>query len=110
MMTRHLWNVAERQGWFRDAHFDGLVSIRYVWLYHMVRIELMFQSQKASTAYISRGETREEELQGNGAASQGVGLCAGYLESRGSYEDHLESRSVHHVQMVSLASDAQKWS
>lgn len=30
MMTRHLWNVAERQGWFRDAEFDGLVSIRYV--------------------------------------------------------------------------------
>ncbi|WWD07950.1 hypothetical protein V865_006058 [Kwoniella europaea PYCC6329] len=28
MMVRHLWNVAERQGWFRDADFDGLVSIR----------------------------------------------------------------------------------
>lgn len=28
MMTRHLWNVAERQGWFRDAHSDGLVSLR----------------------------------------------------------------------------------
>lgn len=28
MMTRHLWSVAERQGWFRDAEFDGLVSIR----------------------------------------------------------------------------------
>ncbi|WVQ83998.1 hypothetical protein IAT38_006143 [Cryptococcus sp. DSM 104549] len=28
MMVRHLWNVAERQGWFRDASFDGLVSIR----------------------------------------------------------------------------------
>lgn len=28
MMTRHLWNVGERQGWFRDAEFDGLVSIR----------------------------------------------------------------------------------
>jgi hypothetical protein len=28
MMTRHLWNVAERQGWFRDANADGLVSIR----------------------------------------------------------------------------------
>ena len=30
MMVRHLWNVGERSGWFRDAHFDGLVSIRYV--------------------------------------------------------------------------------
>ncbi|WVQ97801.1 hypothetical protein IAU59_004916 [Kwoniella sp. CBS 9459] len=28
MMVRHLWNVAERQGWFRDAEFDGLVSLR----------------------------------------------------------------------------------
>ncbi|WVR04424.1 hypothetical protein IAU60_001426 [Kwoniella sp. DSM 27419] len=28
MMVRHLWNVAERTGWFRDADFDGLVSIR----------------------------------------------------------------------------------
>ncbi|WWD22045.1 hypothetical protein CI109_106533 [Kwoniella shandongensis] len=28
MMVRHLWNVAERQGWFRDADFDGLVTIR----------------------------------------------------------------------------------
>ncbi|GFZ49140.1 hypothetical protein JCM24511_06890 [Saitozyma sp. JCM 24511] len=28
MMTRHLWSVAERQGWFRDANADGLVSIR----------------------------------------------------------------------------------
>ncbi|WRT65029.1 uncharacterized protein IL334_001971 [Kwoniella shivajii] len=28
MMVRYLWNVAERQGWFRDAEFDGLVSIR----------------------------------------------------------------------------------
>lgn len=28
MMTRHLWNVGERQGWFRDADFDGLVSLR----------------------------------------------------------------------------------
>jgi hypothetical protein len=28
MMTRHLWNVAERQGWFRDARSDGLVTIR----------------------------------------------------------------------------------
>ena len=28
MMTRHLWGVGERSGWFRDADFDGLVSIR----------------------------------------------------------------------------------
>lgn len=30
MMARHLWNVGDRQGWFRDADFDGLVSLRYV--------------------------------------------------------------------------------
>lgn len=30
MMTRHLWGVGERQGWFRDPEFDGLVSIRWV--------------------------------------------------------------------------------
>jgi hypothetical protein len=30
MMTRHLWSVGERSGWFRDADFDGLVSIRWV--------------------------------------------------------------------------------
>lgn len=28
MMVRHLWHVAERSGWFRDANFDGLVSLR----------------------------------------------------------------------------------
>ncbi|KAL7424392.1 hypothetical protein Q5752_000074 [Cryptotrichosporon argae] len=28
MMTKHLWNTADRHGWFRDAEFDGLVSIR----------------------------------------------------------------------------------
>lgn len=28
MMVRHLWGVGERSGWFRDADFDGLVSIR----------------------------------------------------------------------------------
>jgi hypothetical protein len=28
MMTAHLWNTAERQGWFRDADYDGLVSLR----------------------------------------------------------------------------------
>ncbi|KAK1926386.1 glycosyl transferase family group 2-domain-containing protein [Papiliotrema laurentii] len=28
MMTRYLWSTADRQGWFRDADFDGLVSIR----------------------------------------------------------------------------------
>lgn len=28
MMVRHLWHVAERSGWFRDAGFDGLVSLR----------------------------------------------------------------------------------
>lgn len=28
MMTRYLWSTADRQGWFRDAEFDGLVSIR----------------------------------------------------------------------------------
>jgi len=28
MMTRHLWGVGERSGWFRDPEFDGLVSIR----------------------------------------------------------------------------------
>lgn len=28
MMVRHLWGVGERSGWFRDAEFDGLVSIR----------------------------------------------------------------------------------
>lgn len=28
MMSRHLWNVGDRQGWFRDADFDGLVSLR----------------------------------------------------------------------------------
>jgi len=28
MMTRHLWSSADRHGWFRDAEFDGLVSIR----------------------------------------------------------------------------------
>lgn len=32
MMSRHLWNVAERQGWFRDARSDGLISIRSVFL------------------------------------------------------------------------------
>jgi hypothetical protein len=30
MMVRHLWGVGERSGWFRDAEFDGLVSIRWV--------------------------------------------------------------------------------
>ncbi len=30
MMTRHLWGFGERQGWYRDAEFDGLVSIRWV--------------------------------------------------------------------------------
>jgi hypothetical protein len=29
MMVRHLWNVADRQGWFRDANLDGIVSIRW---------------------------------------------------------------------------------
>lgn len=28
MMVRHLWHTAERSGWFRDAAFDGLVSLR----------------------------------------------------------------------------------
>jgi hypothetical protein len=28
MMTRHLWSVGDRSGWFRDADSDGLVSIR----------------------------------------------------------------------------------
>lgn len=28
MMVRHLWNVGEREGWFRDPKYDGLVSIR----------------------------------------------------------------------------------
>jgi hypothetical protein len=28
MMVRHLWHTAERSGWFRDASFDGLVSLR----------------------------------------------------------------------------------
>ena len=28
MMTRYLWNTADRHGWFRDAEGDGLVSIR----------------------------------------------------------------------------------
>lgn len=28
MMVRHLWHTAERSGWFRDAGFDGLVSLR----------------------------------------------------------------------------------
>lgn len=28
MMTRYLWSTADRQGWFRDAEFDGLISIR----------------------------------------------------------------------------------
>ena len=28
VMVRHLWHVGERSGWFRDADFDGLVSIR----------------------------------------------------------------------------------
>jgi len=28
MMTRYLWNTADRHGWFRDAEADGLVSIR----------------------------------------------------------------------------------
>lgn len=32
MMVRHLWHTAERSGWFRDAGFDGLVSLRYVLL------------------------------------------------------------------------------
>lgn len=30
MMVRHLWHTAERSGWFRDAGFDGLVSLRCV--------------------------------------------------------------------------------
>lgn len=28
VMVRHLWNTADREGWFRDARFDGLVSLR----------------------------------------------------------------------------------
>lgn len=28
MMTKHLWSSADRHGWFRDAEYDGLVSIR----------------------------------------------------------------------------------
>ncbi|KAK4689771.1 hypothetical protein P7C73_g329, partial [Tremellales sp. Uapishka_1] len=28
MMTSHLWNQADRHGWFRDAEYDGVVSIR----------------------------------------------------------------------------------
>jgi hypothetical protein len=28
MMTRYLWSTADRQGWFRDGEYDGLVSIR----------------------------------------------------------------------------------
>lgn len=30
MMARHLWSVGDRQGWFRDAEYDGIVSLRYV--------------------------------------------------------------------------------
>ncbi|KAE8540332.1 hypothetical protein D1P53_003277 [Cryptococcus gattii VGV] len=28
MMVHHLWNVGEREGWFRDMALDGVVSIR----------------------------------------------------------------------------------
>ena len=28
MMARHLWSVGDRQGWFRDAEYDGIVSLR----------------------------------------------------------------------------------
>lgn len=28
MMARHLWSVGDRQGWFRDAQYDGIVSLR----------------------------------------------------------------------------------
>ena len=28
VMARHLWGTADRMGWFRDADYDGLVSIR----------------------------------------------------------------------------------
>ena len=28
MMARHLWSTGDRQGWFRDAEYDGIVSLR----------------------------------------------------------------------------------
>lgn len=40
MMVRHLWHTAERSGWFRDAAFDGLVSLRSVHI-HGHRTKLM---------------------------------------------------------------------
>jgi hypothetical protein len=44
MMVRHLWHTAERSGWFRDAAFDGLVSLRCVLL-----ASLYFQARADGT-------------------------------------------------------------